>query len=313
MNHSSPIPTILVTGWLGAGKTTLIRHLLDKQQLGRRRLAVVINEFGSLGVDGELLPAGDYRKYEINKGSLFCICTKTDLLAVFSQIREQVQPEFVLVEATGLAQPRDLSSVLGMPMLADGFTVSAVVCMIDPLTFLKIEPMASVARAQVEAADLLAINKCDLVDPVCLDQVERQVRTINKEASVIRVSHGRVDWHQLRNAGHSDRRLKRGPVTDPPRDVVSVSLVSDQPLDRVALYSQLDRWRNYVLRAKGLVCFGDSSALVELAGGRLTSRPGTFFADNNQTTTRFVVIARELGEDEIREGLQACVRDNRPT
>ncbi|MCE5273144.1 GTP-binding protein, partial [bacterium] len=78
----SRIPIILLTGYLGAGKTTLLNHLLSRPEIRERNVALIINEFGELGVDGRLVEAGTRPVYELNKGSLFCVCIKTDFLAV---------------------------------------------------------------------------------------------------------------------------------------------------------------------------------------------------------------------------------------
>ena len=95
------IPTIILTGFLGAGKTTLLNRLIDYYQ--STRTVLLINEFGQVGIDGQLLAAGNYQKIELNKGSLFCICVRTDFIDEVERIATEMRPELLIIEATGLA------------------------------------------------------------------------------------------------------------------------------------------------------------------------------------------------------------------
>ncbi|MCK5845314.1 MAG: hypothetical protein KAG97_11445, partial [Victivallales bacterium] len=100
------IPIVLVSGYLGAGKTTLLSRLLEGGgPLEGKSVAVLVNEFGALPVDGALLPDGDYLLTEINKGSVFCVCLKTDLIRNFEDIARNFKPDLLLMEATGIAEP----------------------------------------------------------------------------------------------------------------------------------------------------------------------------------------------------------------
>ena len=92
------IPTILLTGFLGSGKTTLLNRLIDHYK--SKRTVLLINEFGKVGIDGELLVEGNYEKIELNKGSLFCICVRTDFIFEVETIATQIKPELLIIEAT---------------------------------------------------------------------------------------------------------------------------------------------------------------------------------------------------------------------
>ena len=109
------IPTILLTGFLGAGKTTLLNRLIA--HYGSRRLAVLVNEFGQAGIDGQLLRQGDYQLVQLNRGSLFCICVRTDFIAEVERIARQLEPELLLIEATGLADTSEMEKMLALPTL----------------------------------------------------------------------------------------------------------------------------------------------------------------------------------------------------
>ena len=115
------IPLLLLTGYLGAGKTTLLNHLLARPSIRGKNVSLIINEFGELGVDGRLVDSGARPLYELNKGSLFCVCIRTDFLDVLETIVNGGKPDLVLVEATGVAEPRDIESMLDEPHLAGKF------------------------------------------------------------------------------------------------------------------------------------------------------------------------------------------------
>ena len=101
---STPIDVWLLTGYLGAGKTTMLNNLLGAEMFKGKRVALVINEFGQLGIDGALVRPGEWTKFELNKGSLFCACIKVDTVKV-SGIAFDIKPDVVIIEATGLAKP----------------------------------------------------------------------------------------------------------------------------------------------------------------------------------------------------------------
>ncbi len=299
------IPTILITGFLGAGKTTLVNVLLQAPELMSGRLAVIINEFGAVGVDGALLRPGNYRKYEINKGSVFCICTKTDLIALFTEIERDLKPDAVVIEATGLAEPRDLGAVLDIPSLAERFTVTANVCLIDPLTFPKLQQTMRAASVQAREADLLVLNKTDLVDQDTLADVEQRLRALNSRAEIVRTTYAQLPVERIMGLNCS-RNWSKTPREQPPEGIVSLVYESVGVMNRKKFYDALDRLRGGVLRAKGIVCFDDGPLFVEIAGGRIASRPAHGIRLSSPFPTAFVIIGADLNSDEIKSILKSC-------
>lgn len=110
------IPTIILTGFLGVGKTTLLNRLIDHYR--SRRTVLLLNEFGTIGIDGALLRQGNYTKVELNKGSLFCICVRTDFIMEVERIANEIRPDFLIVEATGLADTSEMEKMLALPKSA---------------------------------------------------------------------------------------------------------------------------------------------------------------------------------------------------
>ncbi|MDX9958663.1 MAG: GTP-binding protein, partial [Spirochaetia bacterium] len=122
------IPVILVTGFLGSGKTTLVNNLIDHFSGRVERLAVMINEFASIGIDGALVPPGDYVKIELNKGSIFCSCMRTDFIAELKKLALDVRPDLLLIEATGIARVDDLYGMMSQDGLDTLIRIQKNIC-----------------------------------------------------------------------------------------------------------------------------------------------------------------------------------------
>ena len=231
------IPLFLLTGYLGAGKTTVLNHLLSLPEIRGRRLAVIINEFGSLSVDGQRIRPGDYARYEINHGSLFCICVKTHFIQAFADIASRIQPELVLVEATGIAEPCDIEAYLEAPGLAGKFVVQSTLCVVDALNFSKMAPMLRAVPSQVRWADALAINKTDLVAPDQLATLERILQAYNPQARQLTLQYGRLPEGFLATLTHT--RRGGAPLKAPPDPVVAVTCKPARPVNKPALQAAL--------------------------------------------------------------------------
>ena len=269
-HHVSPIPILLLTGYLGAGKTTLLNHLLDLPFIKSKKVALIINEFGTLGVDGALVHAGDFQKFELNKGSLFCICIKTDFIKTLDTIANEVQPDLVLVEATGVAETSDLEDFIDSPNLRGQFEIKANVCLVDAENFVKVLPFMRAARSQVEWADGMVINKIDRVEPFVVNELQTVLSKLNAAAPVARVSYGNVADEFISSLVH---QRKRGEMaTAPPANIYALSFQADKNIERDAFYQLLAELGTQVLRLKGVVRFADERRFVEVVHGQYSEK-----------------------------------------
>ena len=155
------IDVYILTGFVGAGKTTMLNHLLQIEPLAAANPALIINEFGKIGVDGALVQQQDLKRYDINKGSIFCICTKTDFLKALTEIAESKCHQSLLIEATGIAETVDIESFLDAPKLKEIYQVKANLCLVDAANFTCVAAFLKPAKTQVQYADALIVNKCD--------------------------------------------------------------------------------------------------------------------------------------------------------
>ena len=264
-----PIPVYLITGYLGSGKTTLLNHLLATPELRSQRVALLVNEFGTLGVDGQLLEGSAEHVFELNRGSLFCACIQTDVVQALETIAAEIRPQLVIVEASGVAQTSDLGSFFQLPSTQGRFQVQANVCVVDP-NFTKVLPYLKASRAQVEWADGLVINKIDLLGESGAQRLASVVRDLNPRAAQLQVAYGRVDWQWLQGLQHVPCQAE--PTTAPPEELATCSIVARRG-DRNAFHAAFAQMQDQLLRLKGVVDWGEGPVLVEGVFDQLTERP----------------------------------------
>jgi G3E family GTPase len=297
------IPTILITGGLGAGKTTFLNHLLQHTDLRNRNLCLLINEFGQLGVDGRLVEAGDHPVYEINRGSLFCICIKTDFITTLREIADQVRPELLVVEATGMAEPRDIQDFIDEPTLAAQFHIRANLCLVDASNFIRLAPMLRAVRQQAMWADALILNKTDLANEIELQQLGAVLEGMNPTAPQIQTTYGRIPAGFLENLKHTVRRGE--PLLEPPDPVFALSFRHDKPIDRARFQQVISELGEDLLRLKGQVEFGDGPEFAEVAGGRLTIGGTDAMTFRAESPTAFVAIGWRTPRQEFQAAIES--------
>jgi G3E family GTPase len=256
-----PVPVILISGYLGSGKTTFLNHLLTLPPIAACRKAIIMNEFGTLGVDGELITPGDYQRFDLNKGSLYCICIKTEFLKTLSIIADEVQPELLIVEATGVAEPCDLERILDDPGLRGRFMIKGNLCIVDALNFSKVAPYMRSAQDQVKQADGIVVNKADLVEDADLDCLHAVLCSLNPHAPHTTVSYGAMPEDFLQRLRHT--RYTGHMASEPPQDIRAVSLQLKAPVSRDAFLAALTSLKSSLLRLKGTVDFGSGPVLLQ--------------------------------------------------
>lgn len=289
-----PIPLVILTGYLGAGKTTLLNHLLGLPELRDRRLALIINEFGTLGIDGRNVDSGRHAKFELNRGSLFCICIKTDFVKTLTAIAADVRPDLVLVEATGVADPCDIEQFLEVPTLAGRFRVQASVCVVDAEGFTRVAAFMQAVRRQVLWSDGLAVNKADLVPSRDMAVLRRVLAGLNPAAPQVEMTYGRLPWAFLERLVHE--RRPAAALERPPDDIVSVSLQTGRVVRRAAFLDVVRELGDRLLRLKGPVRFEEGVTFAEVVNGRvLCSVPSPAAGD----ATSFVAIGWRISREEL--------------
>lgn len=189
----------LITGFLGTGKTTFLKNFV--RLFPRKRLHLVINEFGSVGVDGELLAEIGAVLDEINNGSIFCSCR----LDKFEEVLEQIlanPPEVVIVEASGLSDPTGIRRVLGDVRFAS-YHYRGAICLVDTPRLHKVIDTARVCPKQLSVSDIVLLNKTDLAPPEQVEEVTRTIRERWPDAVLHPTSFGRIEPAWLEDLGRN--------------------------------------------------------------------------------------------------------------
>lgn len=285
------IPLTLISGFLGAGKTTFLTRLLElrSRQLSlpspntagipnfpaaqgklAGKLAVVVNEFAELGLDGARLPGGDYEKYELNRGSIFCICLRTDFIALLEKIVSEIRPDEIWVESTGVADVSEVFKMLSVPSLRAALFLRTHVCIVDPNTILKVLTTLRAAAEQVRLADALILNKVDTVSSDALHAVEAKLKQYNRRAPILRADHAAVDPAAIPSFS-IPRFDARGTPGHAPQPVVSVSITEPW----VIPFDAFERWWRAqggdLWRVKGQLTSPDGARWMDGTIGRLES------------------------------------------
>ncbi|MGK7394411.1 MAG: CobW family GTP-binding protein [Candidatus Cyclobacteriaceae bacterium M3_2C_046] len=192
------VPLHLITGFLGSGKTTLLKQLIN-YFAPREKLLIIQNEFAPANVDGEEISRtqGSYELLELNNGSVFCLCMMGNFIEALNTSLDEVHPDRVIIEASGLADPISLAEIISSPGLSHKVYLSATICLIDAVNYLKIEKMATRLNHQIQVADLILINKSDLAHP--LDDIKQRLEALNPAAEILTSMYARFDFNKIEN------------------------------------------------------------------------------------------------------------------
>jgi len=265
------IPVLVVSGFLGAGKTTLVRHLLHDAQRTGVRVAVVSNEFGALGIDKALLGEGEEAYVELEGGCVCCQLSDT-LLDTFQMLWERVRPDRIIVETSGVALPFDTQLNLWREPVSAWVGDDMAVVMVNAEQLMEGRDLEGTFEDQVSSADLLLLNKVDLIPPEALGRVEAMLHTLAPETPTVRSIQGSVDPAVLFPpdlAGvRSQRRTTRPEPPPHQHDMFQAQEISvEDGIEPDVLSERLRRLGT--LRAKGFVQTSQGLRLVQGVGRRI--------------------------------------------
>ncbi len=297
-----PVHTIVVSGFLGAGKTTLIRHLLQCHPPGAGRVAVIVNELGAVGVDGVLLQGMAVDILELTSGCI-CCSMKGDFLKAVAEVCGRFQLDILLVEATGVAQPADILEILAHPSLTHTVSVRRMVTVVDADFFPAREVLGDFYDNQIRWADLLVLNKCDLVSESDLADMTAILKRLNPRARLLAVTHGQVDPEVIFAVQGQAFPVRAASGGAGGGGFESVNFETPAIMDREALWRWLEDLPAGVFRVKGWARLAEGTAYIELSGTRRRIEPAS-----GDGPTRLVIIGRELDGARLLESLRACVR-----
>ena len=311
------LPVTIITGFLGSGKTMLLNHLL--RHLGDHRVAVLVNEFGAIDIDSQILVAVDEDIVSLANG---CVCcqVRDDFLMVLRRLLayDQMQKaagekglEAILLETSGVADPYPIMLTFMVTELWSLTRLDAVLTVVDAETFTAEHFQSQTALAQIQHSDIVLLNKADLVEDDQLRRLEAEIQHLKSQARILRMTYGQVPLSSVLDVDLCSQEIPTRPVsaTDHLQDdgFVAVSFESDRPFDLKKFQQFLDyHLPPEVFRAKGILWFADSPHrhLFQLSGKRSQLQDEAW---QDSPRNQLVCIGRNLDEQYLQHQLHQCL------
>jgi G3E family GTPase len=343
---SEKVPVTVLTGYLGAGKTTLLNRILSEPH--GKKYAVIVNEFGEIGIDNDLVVGADEEVFEMNNGCI-CCTVRGDLVRILDGLmRRKGKFDAIIVETTGLADPAPVAQTFFVDENVGRKTrLDAVVTVADARWLSDRLKDAPEAKNQIAFADVILINKTDLVSPHELREVEARIRGINPYAKVHKTERAKIALDEVlgRNAfdldrildiapdfleseddhdhhhahghdhhhGHDHEHAHRGLKHYHDEDMQSVSLKSDKALDPDKFFPWVQNLVQTdgpnILRCKGILSFRNDDERFVFQGVHmiLDGDHQRPWNKDEKRDSRIVFIGRNLPEEKIRQGFESCI------
>lgn len=340
---SQKIPVTVLTGYLGAGKTTLLNRILSENH--GKKYAVIVNEFGEIGIDNDLIIGADEEVFEMNNGCI-CCTVRGDLVRIMDGLmKRKGKFDAIIVETTGLADPAPVAQTFFVDEdVQKNARLDAVVTVADAKWLSDRLKDAPEAKNQIAFADVIVLNKTDLVNKGELAEVEARIRGINPYAKLHRTERcsvaladvldrgafdlGRIldiepdfleaddhdhDHNHHHHHGHDHHDHGHGLKHYHDEEMQSLSLKTDKPLDPNMFMPWLQNLVQVeggkILRSKGILAFHDDDDRYVFQGVHmmLEGNHQRKWKEGEPRESRLVFIGRELPEEAIRKGFESCI------
>ncbi|MBI2172603.1 MAG: GTP-binding protein [Candidatus Aenigmarchaeota archaeon] len=290
------IPISVITGYLGSGKTTLLRRILSDSN---RKLAVIMNEFGEVGIDGEIIKGKNVDMVELSGGCVCCSLTG-EFEAAVKEVIEKAKPEHIVVETTGVAEPDAI--VVDIDENIKGVRLDSIITVADADSMMKYPSIGYTGRVQLEMADIILVNKKDLVTEKQLEEVEEKIHELNPKAVKLRTVKCNADINLLFGI-YSSKYVDMHEHSHIEDENMQFFSVEAGRLDMEKFVSFVKSMPEDIYRAKGFAVFEDASYIFNYVAGRYDLEE--FPAEK----TKLVFIGKGVKsvEKEISEAVRKCV------
>lgn len=287
------IDLYLITGFLGAGKTTLMKNII--KGFKDNKTAIIVNEFGKEGVDGALLEKEGMVIEEINNGSIFCVCRSDKFIDSLMKAKN-LDVDYVIIESSGLADPFGMPQIMNTleKLAPEVFHYSGSICVVDGRNFDKVYKSAVAIKQQVQGADLILINKVDISEPEEIESIENSVAELNNHAEIIKTSFSKIDnfdkvlklqWHKPDMKGILIKKTLG----------ISKYIIKFEAVDVNELKAWLNEWISTVYRVKGFCKINGVNYLIEAVQDQLNIKK----INHDKKENFLVVLGRNRDEIKI--------------
>ena len=334
------LPVTIITGFLGSGKTTLLNHILTNQQ--GLKTAVLVNEFGEIGIDNELIVKTDDNMVELNNGCICCTINEDLVQAVYQVLERQEKIDYLVVETTGLADPLPVALTFLGTELRDMTRLDSIITMVDCANFSLDLFNSQAALSQITYGDIIVLNKTDLVDEADVDNLEVRIRDMKEGARILRTQKSQVSLPLILSVGlfDSDKYFDQAAESEHSHEhhhhhdhdhdhdhhdhdhdhhhhhhsdhlendgFISLSFQSDKPLSLKKFQYFLDNELPLnVFRAKGILWFDESPSrhIFHLSGKRFSIEDDEW---KGEKKNQIVFIGQDLDLEGLRKQLENCI------
>ena len=314
-SNDQRVPVTVRTGFLGAGKTTLLNRILTAEH--GRRVAVIVNEFGEVGIDHHLLISSDQEVVEMSNGCICCSVRGDLLRSLFQLLEHRHKFDTLMIETTGLADPAPVvQSFFIDEQIKTQYQLNGVVTVVDAKHIFQQLKQSPEAQEQIAFADMVLLNKTDLINPEDLPELEYKIRNINRAARICQTRNSDIDIGlilDLRSldieirAEHHDHNHKHT------EDIETVAIATPGDLDGVKV-SQWFReliaeFGERIMRMKGILNLRKDPDQFVFQGVHMLfeGRPGRAWGESEERVNRLVFIGRQLDREKITQGFMECI------
>jgi G3E family GTPase len=302
------LPVYLLTGFLGSGKTTLLQKLLGYCREQSLKVGLLVNDFGAVNVDALLVGATQRGNEQITmmqlSGGCACCTVSRELVVDILEMTMAYELDLIIIEASGVADALDLLDQLTMPGLLRRIYPAAVVSVVDGLRFYDLAQTMPLVQRQVQYADLLIFNKCDLLVGDIYDKALAELKKLNPHAAIHPTSYAEIDPALI------FERITSNVVLQEQANHTHMTFHAWEqalahPLERLRFEAFISQMPVQIIRAKGFVRFFGESALhlLQYVAGQYSF---TCLEDSNEIQSRLVFIGQNLNLEELKRSLQEC-------
>ncbi len=323
--NNTPKPVTIITGFLGAGKTTLLNKIIQSNP--STNFLIIENEAAALNIDREFIYEADGNKvFELSNGCI-CCSLNTELGTLLNSIIiSNIEYDYLLIEATGMADPGHLINMFSGRRTQKYFKLDGVVSLVDSSSFLKRLNEHYEVRKQIALSDILLVNKTDLVEPDKLSKIEQQLSTINPFARIEKTKYSKADTIQILNCNlfhpsnveksldNLDKLSSISPVREHAHKIetISITIQGDFEVQKLSAWLDIFLFANpgNILRIKGIISVEGIQHKLALhsVGDNFQISQGNYWEENEERESRIVFIGSNLDKNLIEKNLSSVVK-----